>query len=612
MSLKELHRLSSARIYILYILFALWFGIPAESALAAASVPPSPGAIRVENRLAGTQDLVTVTGLSAGDVIKVYADEGSTAPLGSATVGSGLNSASVSAGQLGAAGGHIFVTVTQPSFSESRRIVKTFPPELISVAPASLSIRVVNNYGGAVDQVIVQKLQAGDTVKVYSDEQMNQLLGSASAQNGSINGTVVQVGQLGSGAGLVYVTVTQPGQRESRATEKAYAGESRTPQPQLGQIRISNALNGLSDHVQVGGLQPGDLMQIYATEQASIPLAQASVASGSNSADAVLPQLGTGEGMVFITVTRPPLQESARVSKRYQQEPVTVSPAPGTINITNEAAGTDDRIELNGLLTGDLVKVYSSADSSVPLATTSVTAGSAKAVVTIPQLGKDAGFVYITLSSTSQGESQRVVKAYAAELASAAAESSDIRIRNAVGPNDTVTVFGLKANDTVQLYADEASTLPMGSATVEAGAVSAVVQTSLRGTGDGVIYITVTRSQEEESRRVAKIYPAEPVTSTLSPLQIRISNLMDSTNGDEVSVLELEAGDTVRLYSDIETTSALQTIDGTDAVATVGTGESVLTINRLRLDSMGGEIYVTVTSLGKRESDRTLKVYEAE
>jgi hypothetical protein len=568
--------------------------------------------IRVENRLAGTQDIITVTGLMPGDTVRVYADGGTVSPLSSATVGSGSTAASVSISQLGTAAGHVYVTVTQPACSESRRIVKSYLAEPLSVAPTAASIRVNNHAGGTSDQVILRGLQTGDTVKVYRDKPKNQLLGSAVTAAGHTEGTTVSVGQLGAAEGVIYVTVTEPGQRESRVTEKAYEGEPQSPKPILGTIRIINEPGGTGDRAEVSGLHAGDVVKVYAAEQASAPLAQAAVTSGASSAEVVLPQLGAGEGLVYISVTRPPMQESVRVSKRFSQEPVTAAPAPGMIVVTNEAGETEDRVELYGLSSGDTVKVYPDASSTHILGTAVAAAQSSKVTVPVPQLGKQAGTVYITVTSPPKGESRRVIKAFAAELASLPPERTDIQAHNAAGPNDSVTLTGLQPGDIVKLYYEELSTAPASSAVVAPGLNAAAVQTTFPSEGYGVVYVTVTRPHEEESARMLKIYAAEPVTLPVSPHQIRVVNITDGAGGDEISILGLKEGDRVRLYADAEAKEPVQTLTGADAEAAAGNGQTTVTINRLKLEPNGGKIYVSLTSNGKRESTRTLKAYEAE
>jgi 3D (Asp-Asp-Asp) domain-containing protein len=380
----------------------------------------------------------------------------------------------------------------------------------------------------------------------------------------------------------------------------------------LAQIRIVNELSGTNDHVIVNGLQAGDIMKVYPTEKAAAPTTQATVASGSDTADATLPQLGLVEGSVYVTITSPPLQESLRVAKQFRPEPITASPSPGMIVVVNEPTGTADRIELSGLSNGDVVKVYADAASTSVIGTVTAGSDSTKAIVSITQLGKQAGHVYVTVTSSARGESSRIVKAYAAELASGAPDRSDIQIHNAVGTEDTITFTGLQLGDTVKVYAADASAVPIGSAVVADGATSAVVEAALPGTGYGIIYMTVTHSQEEESARTAKIYAAEPLTLPLSANQLRISNMVGAFGNDEVSAIAIKPGDTIKVYADSVIATPIQTVMGVDASASAAIGATTATISNLQLSEGGGRVYVTVMSQGKRESSRTVKAYEAE
>ena len=606
--LKRTKKLATAGLLLCVVIGSL---LPVSPVHAAASVPPAPSSIRVDNRPAGTSDLVTVSGLSAGDVVRVYADGGAAAPIGSSTVNSGSSSTTVTIDQLGVSGGHIYVTVTQLSYSESRRIVKSFAEEPLSVPPAVTSIRITNRSGSANDQVTVRGLHVGDVVKVYKDASKTKLIGSSTVASSTTDGTVVSVGQLGAEEGVIYVAVTEPNKRESRAIEKGYDAEPRTGKPQMDQIRVINE-RGSNDHVIVSQLQPGDVVKVYASNRDSSPMAQAVVASGASSVEIplALPSTGDGQGSIYVTVSAPPLLESERVSKRYNPEPVTPAIAPGMIVVTNEQEGTDDHIEIFGLSAGDIVKVYPTADATYTVGTTTITSDSSLAVIKIGQLGKQAGHVYITVTSASGRESSRTVKSYAAEQAGLAPSRSDIEVRNVAGPNDTVTVIGLQPGDIVKVYAEEAAAAPIGTAVAD-GTASAVVHTALPETGYGTVYVTVTRSQGEESSRTPKIYAAEPLTLPLSPNSIYVKNVTDP-NVDEVTLTNLKPGDTVKLYEDALSTQPIHTAWGSEAVATVPGGSTVVTIQRLQLNSGGGKLYVTVTSPERRESSRVLKVYEAE
>ncbi|UUZ83457.1 hypothetical protein LJK88_06125 [Paenibacillus sp. P26] len=158
--MKSLFRMRSAALLAATVLGQAL--APGALVSAAATAAPSPGSIEVQNRLAGTPDTVTVTGLAAGDTVKVYSDPVSAGDLlGSATVASGMTNAVVTVSQIGEEKGLLYVTVTRPSYSESRRILKTFPAEPESVPPAPASIRMINNPAGTADRIYVSGLTPG-------------------------------------------------------------------------------------------------------------------------------------------------------------------------------------------------------------------------------------------------------------------------------------------------------------------------------------------------------------------------------------------------------------------------------------------------------------------
>ncbi|UUZ90407.1 hypothetical protein LJK87_31425 [Paenibacillus sp. P25] len=225
--MKSLFRMRSAALLAATVLGQAL--APGALVSAAATAAPSPGSIEVQNRLAGTPDTVTVTGLAAGDTVKVYSDPVSAGDLlGSATVASGMTNAVVTVSQIGEEKGLLYVTVTRPSYSESRRILKTFPAEPESVPPATASIRMINNPAGTADRIYVSGLTPGDTAQVYTQREGGSPAGTAVVAAGGDTAEIT-VPQLGTSDGIAYVSVRTEGRRESRRTEKAYAAEAVTP-----------------------------------------------------------------------------------------------------------------------------------------------------------------------------------------------------------------------------------------------------------------------------------------------------------------------------------------------------------------------------------------------
>ena len=127
---------------------------------------------------AGIADTVTVTGLAAGNVVKVYSS--STAQqLGSATVATGKTDVTVSISQLGTGAGTVYVSVTSSGMLESNKIEKDYIAEATTTAPLDTAITVTNNTTGKADTVALTGLKAKDVVKVYKDTTTTAVLGTA-------------------------------------------------------------------------------------------------------------------------------------------------------------------------------------------------------------------------------------------------------------------------------------------------------------------------------------------------------------------------------------------------------------------------------------------------
>ncbi|WP_047152772.1 S-layer homology domain-containing protein [Aneurinibacillus tyrosinisolvens] len=191
---------------------------------------PSASNITVTNN-ATTSDTITVTGLKADDIVKVYDAAKDGKLLGEIAKaqpdGSGSYSATVTVEQLSnTLGGTIYVTVTSAGSAESTRVAKGYPAEpTASNAPAVGDISITNNDATTADTITVNNLASGDVVKVYDAAAGGNLLGSATATApaGSTSySATVNVGQLSTVSNRVFVTVTSNSRVESTRVEKTY------------------------------------------------------------------------------------------------------------------------------------------------------------------------------------------------------------------------------------------------------------------------------------------------------------------------------------------------------------------------------------------------------
>jgi hypothetical protein len=189
------------------------------------STSASSDSIVVTNNV-GKVDTVAVTGLSAGDIIKVYDTATGTNLLGSATVATNGISGTVSISQLGSSSGTLYVTITSTNKLESSRIAATYSAENQSTSADASNITVSNNSGKA-DTIYVSGLASGSTVNVYDSSTGGTLLGSATVASSSTDATV-SISQLGTASGTVYVSITDTNKHESSRVAAAYDAETIT------------------------------------------------------------------------------------------------------------------------------------------------------------------------------------------------------------------------------------------------------------------------------------------------------------------------------------------------------------------------------------------------
>lgn len=356
--------------------------------------------------------------------------------------------------------------------------------------------------------------------------------------------------------------------------------------------------------IEVTGLPVGAIVKVYDQVSDGKLLGSATVKTGQTSAIVSLPNLN---GDVYVSVTL----ESDRSTIKVVETDV---PDSDSISVVNNA-GTADTVTVTDLKVGDIVKVYDEAGSKL-LGKATVAKGKTEAVVSISQLGMDDGKVIVTLTSLGKKESD-IIKAisYDAEPQTYALEEHNIVITNNAGLADIVTVSEdkdggiLEVGDIVKVY-DKEGTKLLGKATAvkvkdkgKTEAVVAVVSIRQLGTGVGKVQVSVTSKGNRESEKCSKDYKGEDQTSAPSVTNISVEN--KTAQNDSVTVTGLSAGDIVKVYRS-ETEGNLL---GKATVAK-DKNQAVVIIRQLSIDK--GSVWVTVTSIGQKESPRVEQVYSAQ
>ena len=557
------------------------------------------GSITVSNN-AGSADTVYVTGLSSGTIVRVYNAASSGYQLGYATVATGKTEATVTIQQLSTSGGAIYVSVTEAGAQESDRIQVPYDAEGKSTAPDINDISISNNVGKA-DTIYISNLTPGDIVRIYDAPSQGKIISSKTVE-GSSTDTTLTVSQLGARRGYVYLTVTSTGKAESIRTAVEFKAESIYEDVNVSNVTVTNNAI-ISDTVYFSRLSAGDIVKVYDSRQGGTLLASGVVPSGSTDIIVEIPQLGKGAGSVFVTVSSPDKSESARKEVTYAAENKSQKLNENQIEVTNNIIGTPDTVFVSGLAPGDIIRAYSAASQGTLLGKATVPAAGVSATISVPQLGTNGGTVYVSVTNPGKLEGDLQGAQYGSEEKSSAPNAADISVNNNSGAADTVKVTGLAAGDVVKVYASETAITPIGSATVATYGSEAIVTITELSNIQLKIFVSVTSANKSESSRVGKTYDKEPVSGTLTDKNITVIN--NAGIEDTVKVTGLTPGDIIKVYN--------QTSGGTllgSATVPASSTYAIATIPQLGVSD--GIIYVSITSINMAEGNRTAVTYPGE
>jgi hypothetical protein len=570
----------------------------ADYAAEAQTSAPSEGDITVVNN-AGLADTVRVENLSGDETINIYNAAKSGNLLGTVTAGTYDSSVNISITQLGATAGSIYVTLTAKSTLESSRVRVSYTAEPKTAVLSVSNIEIANN-AGISDTVTVTGLSGSETIRVYDSAAGGSLLGSESASIYDSSATVT-IDQLGTSSGGAYVTVAKKGYSESPRVRVDYVEEPKSTASDISNVVIQNNA-GAADTVQVNGLSGGDTVYVYNKATTGTLLGSATVGTNDTYVMVTISQLSAAAGSIYISTKSTGKLESSRIEASFAAEQTTDAPQAGNIAITNNA-GMADTIEMVYLEAGDYVRVYKAALSGTLLGSGTVASDETEVTIKITQLGSSSGTVYISVTSKNKLESKRTAVFYTEEPTSETPESSNIVVVNNVKISDTVTVYFLEEDDTINVYNASSGGKLLGSATIEEDETQGTASISQLGTTAGNIYVSVAGLGKKESDRVKVGYNAEQQSDPLSSSNVYVTN--NTSMSDTVTVRYLDESDVIKVYA----TSTGTTVLGT---ATVASGCSDVTIKISQIGAGSGNIYVTITGYGKRESERISVYYPAE
>lgn len=565
-----------------------------------ATEAPAANNITVTNK-GNANDIVSVSGVKAGDAVKVYARATGGEPLGTGTVATGETSTTISIPQLGKVKGSVYVSVTSGAFDESVRVAKAYDAEPVSPAIDASKVTVTNNPDGTADTVEVSGVLENDIVKVYATaSSIDPIAAETVATSGQTSVTISTY--LSRTAGTVFISRASQNKADSARVSKTYVAEPASTPATGGNIAIVNNVEGTADKITISGLAAGDVAKAYTTATGKVPIGGVRVQSGETTATIEVPQIGKTSGTIYVSVTSFPLVESTRTAVTYQAENISAAPSADNVTITNNIEGTADLITVTGVTYGDIVRIYPTEKSKTYTISGKVPTGKSEITLSVSQLSKTAGTILVSVVSEGKQESARTPKPYIAEAQSTAPLASNITVTNNLeGLSDEVVVKGLQAGDVVKVYAGT-SKVPVGLATVAVDATEVTISIVQLGKKGGATNVTVTTPKMLESARTTVTAPAEPVSTAPAAANISIVNNGDGVS-DFVTVTGLTSGDLVKVYVAGNNPAGL---------ATVAEGETSVTVMVAQVGKSKGKINVSVTSPYKSESVKTAKEIQAE
>jgi hypothetical protein len=551
-------------------------------------------------------DTVAVTGLTAGDIIRVYATATSESALGTGTAAGNTVTVSIDAGTLSAAGGFVYVTVTTPGANESIRTAASFGKEAAMTPPPKANITVTNIFGPN-DTVTVSSLTAGDVIKVYSIAKGGAAIGTGTAAAAELTVTLTEA--LLPNGGTVYVTVSSGTAGESARTAMTYAREPVADPPPAANITVNNNYAAL-DTIVITGLSMGDVIKVYAVQKGGESLGDVTATDSTATVSLADGKLLAAGGKLYVSLTTGSANEGGRTMVTYAKEPTTDAPLATAITVVNNF-GSPDTITVNGLTAGDLVKVYKTATTATVIGTVTADDVSESFELIANGLTYAAGKVYVSVRSPGENESARTAVSFTSEKTTAPTASSVTVVNRFYsvtggvqddGTEDSVTVSGIEAGDIVKVYKAAGGTDTWAVSAPAAGE-SVTFEIPQLGTKAGKIFVTVTKTSKAESARTAVAFSSEPVTTAPTSASITVVN--NYNDDDTVVVRNLAAGQTVTLYATQTGPAPLDTAVATGDTLTFSVDNGLLTAG-------GGKLFVTVKDPTKLESNRTMAAYTSE
>lgn len=181
----------------------------------------------VATNAAGDDDTVTIGGLSAGEVVKLYKSLYDSEAYVSQTVPEGATQITFEGLAFAKESAKIFFTRTAPAKRESLRASVRYLAEdaQVTAVPAAADIAVANNNGN-VDTVTVSGLREGDVVRLYENADAALPYAQSKPVKAGENAALVDDLTLQKAGGTLYISVESLSMKPSEKCGVPYGAEA--------------------------------------------------------------------------------------------------------------------------------------------------------------------------------------------------------------------------------------------------------------------------------------------------------------------------------------------------------------------------------------------------
>lgn len=554
----------------------------------------------------------------------VYSDKNKTSKLYSSTISysylQGDKTCALNIGKkLGEDSGILYISFKYTTKKESELIELTYEAEQYSRDISKDDVFIINKYTGSAEKIYVTvgDLQTGDIVYVYkllANGSYSQI-GSATCPSSSNSVTINFTNP--SDTDVIYLQLKCVNQYICKQkTEMAIPdaevttyGKEGSDLPDLFIRAVDQTGN---DYIEVSGAIANTQCTVYSDSAMSAKIASAVVnTSGKISIKNIMDY-----SALYITV---------RVQDKYACEPIKVVTAAATksiiayddLYINNYISGVGDSLCFSNLRyvaqedanANATIKIYLDEEKENVLYSGTISSaklkGSDYSVNLSDSFGLDAGKVYLSVKFPTKRESDLIPVSYVGERTSSKLEKNAIDIKNVLLESDvtmskcTISVLNLAVNDEVRYYLSENSDEVAG----KNNQIITIPVTTEK------IYVTVQNYGCYESDKVAVEIP-KAASFTPKTARAKVENnagiFLDHFSYTDS---QLPDGTVLSLYDKIKTTDTYVKI--ADAIIANGNANKEF-VDDAVFDEAAGEIYLSLTYPGYKESNKVRVTYEEE